>query len=227
MQFRAQGDLCCDVAPPVRQFCQLVEDQSMNRTNVIAAALSLLFTVNLNAQEEPSPEEQDPTFPNKSEVVCGATASFISKEFGATRDSSTGNRFKLRPVGNRLSADKRAVTSGVITLERGHEFTIQLTWIPKGSNLVRGEDLMNATFRYQRRESNGSVKVLAESIVSSDHLTNFGELQSRRIDLSLRSNFINPEVSTIKMNKGNVPDGMTSNGTIECSMKVGKATDLR
>lgn len=196
----------------------------MNRTAVIAASLIFLFTLNLNAQEQPAPEEQDPTLPNKSEVVCGATVSFTSAKYGATRDSNTGNPFKLRPVGG--ASDKRAVTSGVIALERGHEFTFNLTFIPRASNLVRGEDLMNATVRYQRRESNGNVKVLAESIVSSDQLTNFGELQGRRVDLSLRTNLINPEVSTFKLNKTSVPDGITTNGTFECSMRVGKASDL-
>ncbi len=197
----------------------------MNRTNLIAATIVLLFTFNLNAQEEPTPEEQDPALPNKSEVVCGATVSFISSKFGATRDSSSGNVFKLRPVGG--ASDKRAVTSGVVTLERGHEFSFSLTWIPRSSNLVRGEDLMNATVRYQRRDSNGGVKVLAESIVTSDQLTNFGELQGRRVDLSVRSNLINPEVSTLKLNKASVPDGITTNGTFQCSMRVGKSQDLR
>ncbi len=196
----------------------------MNR-NLIAASLILLFTLNLNAQEQPIPEEQDPSLPNKSEVICGATVSFISAKLGATRDSNTGNPFKLRAVGG--SSDKRAVTSGVIQLERGHEFTFNLTWIPRASNLVRGEDLMNATVRYQRREANGSVKVLAESIVTSDQLTNFGELQGRRVDLSLRSNLINAEVSSIKLNKGHVPDGITTNGTFECLMRVGKSQELR
>lgn len=196
----------------------------MNR-KLITASLILLFTLNLNAQEEPTPEEQDPTLPNKSEVICGATVSFISSKLGATRDSNLGNPFKLKPVGG--APDKRAVTSGVVPLERGHEFAFNLTWIPRSSNLVRGEDLMNATVRYQRREANGTVKVLAESIVSSDQLTNFGELQSRRVDLSLRTNLINSEVSTIKLNKGHVPDGITTNGTFECLMKVGKSPELR
>ena len=192
---------------------------------IIASSLILLFTLNLEAQDQPTPEEQDPTLPNRSEVVCGATVSFISAKYGATRDSNTGQPFKLKPVGT--ASDKRAVTSGVIQLERGHEFTFNLTWIPSASNLVRGEDLMNATVRYQRREANGSVKVLAESIVSSDQLTNFGELQSRRVDLSLRANLMNAEVSTIKINKGQVPDGMTTNGTFECLMRVGKSPELR
>lgn len=196
----------------------------MNRTNLFLIAATLFFSLTLSAQET-TPEDQDPTLPNKTEVVCGASASFFSAQNGATRDSNLGNVFKVKAQPD--SSDKRATTSGIVKLERGHEFAFSLTWIPRASNLVRGEDLMNATVRYQRRDSADKVKVLAESVIASDQITNFGELQARRIDLSLRASFINPEVSTLKANRANLPDGITTNGSFECTMRVGNSPDLR
>lgn len=198
----------------------------MNRFNLSALLLTAIFSTQIAstaaAQEEPTPEP-NPTV-KKTEVVCGASASFYSAQFGAARDTNSGNVFKLKPAPD--SADKRAVTSGVVTLERGHEFAFNLTWIPRGSNLVRGEDLMNATVRYQRRDGN-TVKVLAESVLTSDQITNFGELQSRRSELPVAGRFNNPEVSTIRANKsGQLPDGITTNANFDCVMTVGSSQEL-
>lgn len=212
-------------------------------THVITALLTFFFALSLqvcsrtllaqtppadqrNPAVEPTPTpEEDPSAANKSEVVCGGSMAFVSSQFGATRDSSTGNVFKLKPVAG--AGDKRAQTGGVVKLERNHEFAFNLTWIPKASQLVHGEDLLTATVRYQRRDSTGKIKVLAESIITSDQLSSFSELTGRRVDLPLRARFNNPEIATAQANRaGQLPDGTTTTGSFDCYMRVGKQTDF-
>lgn len=208
-------------------------------THVITAIITLFAALSLQVCSRTllaqTPDPQNPSAPietptpdpdgiDKTIVVCGGNMTFNSNEFGATRDSNTGNVFHLTAVPG--APDKRTQTSGVIKLANNHEFQFVLTWIPNASQLVHGEDLISATVRYQRREGSG-VKVLAESVLTSDQMRSFSELVGRRTDLPLQASFNNPEVATIKANRGVIPDGITTTGSFNCSMHVGRSTDLR
>jgi hypothetical protein len=208
----------------------------MKLKNLFAVLMATLFSVTLNAQTPDPEDEPDPTAPDKSQVVCGATARLVDANNGASSASNTGNVFKLTPISN--ASDKRANASNVITLEKGYEVAFTLTYVPSASGLVHGEDLLTVTARLQRKEPSGQIKVLAESSENSDRITTFGELNGRRIDIPVRLRFNNPEVSTVLANfkrpitpqeavrAGLLPDGIANTAAFDCYMRVGKAPEL-